>query len=109
MHHAIQTQSNMFDYLSTGANVWRLGVETNSVILLRMMGMAGIWNTPFDENWRMMAEKPKVFINSGRDGMVAAMEGKDPAKVMDASIKHLNDATNENRKRLVDRGLRKLS
>lgn len=104
----MRNSSNMFDYLSAGANVWRLGVETNSVILLRMMGMAGIWNTPFDENWRMVAEKPKVFIKSGRDGMVAAMEGKDPAKVVNASIKHLNEATNENRKRLVDRGLRKI-
>ncbi|WP_424973267.1 antifreeze protein [Dinoroseobacter sp. S76] len=100
--------SNMFDYLSTGANVWRLGFETNSVIMLRMMGMAGFWNTPFDENWRMVAEKPKVFIKSGSDGLVAAMQGKDPAQVMDASIKRLNKATNANRKRLANRGPRKM-
>lgn len=100
--------SNMFDYLSTGANVWRLGVETNSVIFLRMMGMAGLWDTPDDENWRMVTEKPKVFMKSGSDGMVAALQGKDPAKVMDASIHHLNKATNANRKRLADRGMRKI-
>lgn len=99
---------NMFDLMSTGAKVWRLGFETNSVIFLRMMGMAGMWNTPFDENWRMVAEKPREFIKSGRDGMIAAMSGAHPSKVVEASIRPLNRATKANRKRLSKRGPRKL-
>jgi hypothetical protein len=100
--------SNIFDYLSTGAKVWRLGVETNSVIMLRMMGMAGVWNTPFDENWRMVAEKPKAFLKAGTNGVLAAMEGKDAVKVVDASLKPLNRATTSNRQRLAKRGPRKV-
>lgn len=99
---------NLFELMSTGANLWRLGFETQNVIALRMMGMAGLWNTPYDENWRMVAEKPHEFIKSGRDGLIAALSGAHPAKVVEASISPLNRATRANRKRLSKRGPRKL-
>ncbi|MDJ0994326.1 MAG: antifreeze protein [Dinoroseobacter sp.] len=104
MRHA----PNMFDLMSTGAKVWRLGFETHNVIVLRVMGMAGVWNTPFDESWRMVTEKPHEFIKSGRDGMIAAMSGAHPSKVVEASIQPLDRATNANRKRLSKRGPRRL-
>jgi len=99
--------TNMFDVLSTGARMWRLGIETHSVVTLRMLGMAGVWNTPFDESWRMVAEKPEAFIEAGRDGMIAAMSGAGPDKVLEASIRPLSRKTRANRKRLSRRGLRK--
>ncbi|WP_425090580.1 antifreeze protein [Tropicimonas sp. S265A] len=104
MHNA----PNVFDVMKTGANIWRLGFETNNVIFLRMMGMAGVWNTPFDENWRMVAEKPHEFIKSGRNGVLAAMAGKPATQVVDASLRPLNRATSANRKRLSKRGPRKI-
>ena len=103
----MRSSSTVFDYLSTGAKLWHLGIETNNVIALRMMGMAGIWNTPFDENWRMVAEKPRAFLKSGQDGLIAAMAGLGPDKVVDASIVRLKHATTYNRRRLSARGIRK--
>jgi hypothetical protein len=100
---------NMFDVMSTSARIWHLGFESHNVIALRVMGMAGVWDTPFDENWRMVTEKPHEFIKSGRDGMLAVIAGKHPTHVVDASITPLNHATKANRERLSQRGLRKIA
>ena len=78
------------------------------MIALRVMGLAGIWNTPFDESWRMMAEKPKTFLMSGNEGTAALLAGKSPDKVVSATIEPLQQAARDNRLRLSERGLRKL-
>lgn len=103
----MRNSSNVFNYLAAGADVVRLGVETHNVIWLRVMGLAGVWNTPFDEGWRMVAEKPKAFIHSGRDGMLAALAGHPPDRVVTASLRPLTETTKSNRQRLAGRGMRK--
>lgn len=101
-------QSNVFDYLSAAARICHLAVEAQNVVALRVMGLAGIWNTPFDESWRMMAEKPKTFLMSGSEGTAALLAGKSPDKVVNATLEPLQQAARDNRVRLSERGLRKL-
>ena len=101
-------QTNVFDCLSAAASFCHLAVEAQNVIALRVMGLAGIWNTPFDESWRMLAEKPKTFLVSGSEGTAALLAGKPPEKVVSATLEPLQQATRENRVRLSERGLRKL-
>ena len=100
--------SNVFDYLSAAASFCQLAVEAQNVVALRVMGLAGIWNTPVDESWRMMAEKPKTFLVSGSEGATALLAGKSPDKVVSATIEPLQQAARDNRLRLSERGLRKL-
>jgi hypothetical protein len=100
--------SNVFDCLSAAARFCHLGVEAQNVITLRVMGLAGVWNTPIDESWRMMAEKPKTFIASGNEGAAAILAGKSAEKVVSATLEPLQQAARDNRLRLEDRGFRKL-
>ena len=100
--------TNVFDYLSAAASFCHLAVEAQNVVALRVMGLAGIWNTPFDEGWRMMAEKPKTFFVSGSEGTAALLSGKSPDKVVSAALEPLQQAARDNRVRLSERGLRKL-
>ena len=100
--------TNVFDYLSAAASVCHLAFEAQNVVALRVMGLAGIWNTPFDESWRMMAEKPKTFLVSGSEGAAALLSGKSPDKVVSATLEPLQQAARDNRVRLSERGLRRL-
>ncbi len=96
-----------FDLWRAGFELARLGVESHSVIWMRMMGMTGAWNTPFDESYRMMREKPQAFVEAAGRGVEAAMRGKTPPTVMLATVAPLNRDAAENRRRLADRGARK--
>ncbi len=51
--------SSPFDLLHLGFETARLGMEAQSVIGLRTLGMAGLWNMPSDENHRMVGLDPK--------------------------------------------------
>jgi hypothetical protein len=53
-----------FDAVSAGLALTRLGIEAQGVIWLRGLGAAGAWNTPFDEGWRAMREKPDAFAEA---------------------------------------------
>jgi len=101
------TIPNPFDYMRLGFDMTRLGIETHSVIALRMLGMAGVWDTPFDENYRMVAEKHGAFLLAGSAVIDGARQGQHPLSLARAAMEPLDQATSQNRQRLSERGLRK--
>jgi hypothetical protein len=68
-----------FDAWRAGLEMARLGIEAQAVIWLRGIGAAGAWDTPFDEGWRALREKPEAFAEAigprGRGGDPGAGRG----------------------------------
>lgn len=90
-----------------GFEVTRLGIETQAVLWLRSLGAAGAWNTPFDEGWRAVREKPDAFAEALARATEAAMGGKGAAQVVSAAVQPLTERVRENRSRLEERGRRR--
>jgi len=93
-----------FDYLRAGFELTRLGIEAQAVVTMRLMGMTGTWNTPFDESYRMWREKPPVFVEAMGRAAEAAIRGEAPTRVASAAIAPLSRDAAQNRKRLAARG-----
>ena len=89
-----------------GFEAMRLGIEAQSVIGLRLLGMAGLWNAPFDENYRMVVEKQSAFLKASGDALQDIVGGKGSVAVMRRAVATLDETTSENRQRLSARGPR---
>lgn len=94
--------------------LWTLGLQTSAmlaeaqtVIMLRMWGMAGLWPVAPGENARMFAEKWPAFVLAANAAGAAAMAGGDPARVAAAALHPIRRRTRANSRRLVRRHLRK--
>ena len=96
-----------FDGMKSGFELARLAVESQAVVTMRLMGMGGAWNTPFDETYRMWREKPAAFAESAGRGVEAALNGQPPDRVMSAMVAPLSRDAASNRERLAQRGARK--
>lgn len=88
--------------------LWRLSVEVTqmtaeaqTVMALRMMGMAGLVPMNKDEPARMISEKHKALAASGRAMSQAMMAGKSATDVMAAGVKPMRAKTRANAKRLT--------
>ncbi len=86
--------------IQSSVTFWILMAEAQTVIALRMMGMAGILPADAAENNRMMAEKGPAFAKAMAAGTVAAMRGLSPDKVALATMRPLRRKTKANVKRL---------
>lgn len=84
----------------SGFDAWRLLTEAQTVIALRMMGMAGLWTLSDGETTRMFTEKHQAFAQSALDGTRAAMRGAPPEAVLAAVVRPLGRKTSANAKRL---------
>lgn len=98
-----------FDLWQAGFRMAQLGVEAQAVMAMRLMGLGGAWNTPFDEGWRMLREKPDAYVESWGRATEAAMRGKPPTRIMSAALDPLTRRTSSNRRRLAGRGPRKVT
>jgi hypothetical protein len=96
-----------FDYLQLGFRMARLTIESQSVIALRTLGMTGAWNTPFDEGYRMVAEKHGAFLKATATAIDGTRRGRHPVSVTRDALEPLDEAARENRERLAARGRRK--
>jgi len=96
-----------FDVLTAGLALTRLGIEAQGVIWLRGLGAAGAWNTPFDEGWRAMREKPDAFAEAMAGAAQAALRGQGTAQVVSAAVTPLTQRARDNRERLEGRGRRR--
>lgn len=96
--------SSPFDYFQTMQQLFFLGLETQSVITLRVLGMSGLWAVAPSENDRMIAEKGPAFAKSATAAMTAVLQGKPPEQVIDAAVKPLRHKTRSNVRRLAKRG-----
>jgi hypothetical protein len=80
----------------------KLMTDTQAVITLRMMGMAGALPSEAGENERMISEKGPAFSQAVSDMTAAAMAGKRPDQVMAAGMSLLQQQVSNNRTRLSE-------
>lgn len=97
---------NPGDMVLLGMEMARLMFEAQTVITMRMLGMAGFWGMSRGEEKRMVVEKQKAFARAGTEMWSAAVAGKPADKVAGAGIKTLRRTTKANVTRLSRKGPR---
>lgn len=78
--------------------------EANMVILMRLWGLAGVWNVPPQEGRRMAWEKSEAATDSAFAAARAAVQGRSAAAVAEAALQPVPSRTTSNLRRLVRRG-----
>ena len=86
--------------------LWHLTVETQMVVGMRVMGMAGVWSVTPYENRRMVGEKIPAFSNAAIAAGRSAMRGERPDQILSAAIRPIRGQTYANSRRLSRRGVR---
>lgn len=90
--------------LVLGFQVARIGLEAQSVIAMRVAGMAGLWNTPPGEMNRMVAEKAYAAIEATTAATQATLQGHGPIRAFQAGVAEIGRHTSANVKRLGHHG-----
>ena len=78
-----------------------LAVETQIVMSLRLLAMAGAIPARPGENARMVSEKSPAFARAAQAGTRAAMLGKSPDQILQATLAPLSRKVSANRRRLM--------
>ena len=86
----------------------QLTVDAQSVMMMRLWGMGGVWSVPYGEAHAMVREKLPAFTEAMVAGTLSALAGQQPEQVGQATIAPLSDAARDNRRRLASRGPRML-
>lgn len=81
-------------------------LEAQSVIQMRLMGMAGFWSVSPQENSRMVTEKMEALIRSTTDAGQATLRGGSPDEIAAAAIAPMRNATRANSERLGRNGMK---
>ena len=79
----------------------RMLVEAQTVIGLRMLGMAGVLTPAPGETARMVAEKRSAFSAAGMAATRAAMAGRGPLGAYGAALAPVGRRTRANARRLT--------
>ena len=95
-----------FDLWTLGLNMSYLVTEAQTVVALRLWGMAGVWSVAPKENHRMVSEKTNAFTESAWAATKVASGFGRPDEVMSAALKPIRRTTRANSRRLVKRGPR---
>ena len=93
-----------FALARTGMGFTMLAWETQLVMTMRIMGMAGLWSVVPTENARMVSEKAPAFAEAARAAGAAAIAGHRPDEVAAAWARPLRRRTSANARRLTRRG-----
>lgn len=86
--------------------LWRMGFEAQSVIAMRSMGAAGLWNDSKHENELMVREKQKAFAKGSANATQAMMRGESPVAIMLEAVMPMKARTGANVRRLTKKGPR---
>lgn len=86
------------------AQATRIGLEAQTVIAMRLAGMAGLWDSPADEMHRMVAEKAVAVVEAGNAATQTALSGGSPARAIQAGMSAIGKHTSDNVERLGRRG-----
>lgn len=86
--------------------LWRMGFEAQSVIAMRSMGAAGLWNDSKHENELMVREKQKAFAKGSANATQAMMRGESPVAIMLEVVMPMKARTGANVRRLTKKGPR---
>ena len=81
-----------------------LVTEAQSVVAMRIMGIAGIWSVTPDERQRMLSEKAHAFTKSFTDAQRAVIAGQSSDRITAAALEPILQTARANRKRLAKRG-----
>lgn len=85
----------------------RMMAEAQTVIGLRMLGMAGVLPAAKGENARMVAEKQRAFTEAGWAATRSMMTGAGPMAAWGAALTPIGRTTRANSKRLSKRAVRR--
>lgn len=92
-----------FAYWALGVRTAQMLAEAQSVMAMRMLGMAGGWPVSPSEASRMVTEKGPAFFRAYGDATRALMKGKQAHEVAEAALKPIGRKTRSNAKRLSRR------
>ena len=92
------------DYFGLSFDVWTATARAQSVMTMRLLGLAGAWNLPDDETHRMLTEKPKAFAEGFIDAWFAALNGGSAPVVMRKAAQPAMQRVATNARRLQQRG-----
>ncbi len=92
---------NPLSFLTLQTSFASMVFEAQTVIALRMLGMAGVLPAARGENNRMVSEKGPAMVKAFAAGTTAAMAGKRPDQIMTAAMAPLSRKVHANRKRLM--------
>ena len=81
-------------------DMMRLGVEAQTVVGMRMLGMAGLWPVAPSETSRMVTEKQFAMMDAINVTTNAALTGGLPETVLKDIIRQTRKRTSANMKRL---------
>ena len=106
MKHTALKGADPFALAGAGWTLAMLAWETQAVMTMRLLGMAGAWSVLPSENARMMSEKAPAFAAATQAATRAAMAGRRPEAVAEAWAEPLRRRTSANARRLSLRGPR---
>ena len=95
----------MLDSLKIWGDLARISLESQMVIGLRTAGMIGLIDNPKGETTRMIVEKQQAAMSSLRGATRAAMQGKDPGRIISAALRPYGSRTHANARRLMRNAL----
>ncbi|SEN56946.1 hypothetical protein SAMN05216227_101754 [Pseudorhodobacter antarcticus] len=81
-------------------------IEAQSVIAMRMMGMAGLWKVSPTENDRMVTEKMDAMVESAAAVGRVTLQGGSADEITAAAIAPMRNATRLNKRRLKKSGMK---
>jgi len=96
-----------FAYLNNAIEFAHIIAEAQSVIGMRLMGMAGLWSVPASEDHNMISEKIKAMTRASTDATASMLRGGTPDQITAAVLKPYRQKTRANAKRLGKRGLKR--
>ncbi len=91
----------MLELLRLQMRTAQMMMEAQTVVGMRMLGMAGVLPAAKGENERMVAEKQRAFAQSGLAAAKALMAGKSPAQAYGLALTPIGRTTRANSKRLT--------
>ena len=100
------TPADPFALARTGWTMAMLAWETQVVMTMRLLGMAGAWSVLPSENARMASEKAPAFAAAAHAATRAVVAGRRPDAVAAAWARPLRRRTSGNARRLARRGPR---
>lgn len=95
------------DYWANALQVGYVVAETQVVVTLRLLGMAGVWSVTPAEDSRMISEKVYALTKAATDVSRVVMRGGAPNEIAAAAIRPIRQKTRANARRLGKRGLKK--
>lgn len=97
---------NVANYMENAMELGMLLLEAQSVIQMRLMGMAGLWSVGPQENSRMVTEKLEAIVKSTTNAGEVTLRGGSPDEIAAAAIAPMRQATRANSRRLSKRGMK---